>query len=204
MSQSISRRRFVAGALAAATLASTPALARRARAGDQAVDVPLSDDEIGLLVFMREEEKMARDVYRAMYDKWRHPAFANIAVSEQRHMDAIKKLLDKYQIQDPAQSTVGVFADQGLQSLYDTLTAQGSNSLAEALVVGCTIEDLDIRDLYLAIDGAAHADLDVVFQHLLDGSMNHLRAFVSALEAEGANYIPQYIGQELFNAIIGM
>jgi hypothetical protein len=204
MKQSISRRHFLAGSLAAAALASTPAFARGGRASSQATIVPLSDSELNLLVFMREEEKLARDVYLAMYNMWQHIVFNNIAVSEQRHMDTMKKLLDKYQIQDPAQSAAGAFTDQGLQSLYDTLIARGSKSLVDALIVGCTIEDVDIRDLQLAIDSATHVDLDVAFQHLMDGSGNHMRAFVSALGAEGASYVPQYISQELFDAIIGV
>jgi hypothetical protein len=203
MKQSISRRHFLAGSLAAAALASTPAFARGGRASRQAAIVPLSDSELNLLVFMREEEKLARDVYLAMYNMWRHIVFNNIAVSEQRHMDTLKKLLDKYQIQDPAQSAAGAFTDQGLQSLYDTLITKGSKSLVDALIVGCMIEDVDIRDLQLAIDSATHVDLDVAFQHLMDGSRNHMRAFVSALDMEGASYVPQYISQELFDAIIG-
>lgn len=204
MKQSISRRHFLAGSLAAAALASTPAFARGGRASSQAAVVPLSVSEHDLLIFMREEEKLARDVYLAMYNMWRHNVFNNIAVSEQRHMDTMKKLLDKYQIQDPAQSAAGAFTDQGLQSLYDTLIARGSKSLVDALIVGCTIEDVDIKDLQIAIDSATHVDLDVTFQHLMEGSGNHLRAFVSALGAEGVSYVPQYISGDLFNAIISL
>lgn len=202
MKPSFSRRHFLAASLAAAGLASAPAFARERRAAGQSASVPLSADEAGLLLFMREEEKLARDVYLAMNALWPHATFSSIAVSEQRHMDSMKKLIDRYQLQDPAQAASGTFTDQGLQALYNVLVASGSKSLVDALIVGCTIEDLDIRDLQVAIDGVTHVDLELAFQHLMTGSHNHLRAFVAALADEGVSYVPQYISQELFDAII--
>ena len=63
--------------------------------GQAALD-PLSDAEAATLTFMREEEKLARDVYLALYDLWSNPVFSMIASSEQKHMDAIKRQLDAY------------------------------------------------------------------------------------------------------------
>ena len=74
----------------------------------QAVD--LTDSEKYWLTYMREEEKLARDVYIFLYDKWGSQIFNNISVSEQTHMDAIKTLLDRYGIPDPvADKGPGVF-----------------------------------------------------------------------------------------------
>lgn len=203
MKPSISRRHFIAGAIVATALASTPALARRGRSSTQST-VPLSEGERNLLVYMREEEKLARDVYLTLNGMWRHATFESIAVSEQRHMDAVKKMLDKYQLPDPALDGVGVFTDQGLQALYNTLIASGSGSLVDALKVGCTIEDVDIMDLQRAMEMATHVDLDVLYQHLSDGSRKHLRAFAGALDELGASYTPQYMSQEMYDAIIGL
>ena len=50
------------------------------------------------LVLMREEEKMAHDVYSFLYDKWNIMIFNNIASSEQTHTNAVLELLDKYDI----------------------------------------------------------------------------------------------------------
>ncbi|MDP2030099.1 MAG: DUF2202 domain-containing protein [Thiobacillus sp.] len=48
------------------------------------------------LLFMREEEKLARDVYLTLYETWGLAVFSNIASSEQSHMDALLKLLRTY------------------------------------------------------------------------------------------------------------
>ena len=56
----------------------------------------LSPVEIEGILFMREEEKLARDVYLKLYDRWELPIFRNIANSEATHMEAIKTLIDRY------------------------------------------------------------------------------------------------------------
>lgn len=143
------------------------------------------------LTYMREEEKLARDVYIKMYDLWGAQIFNNIAASEQRHMDSIKNLLVKYGIPDPAAGNdVGVFTNQDLQDLYDQLKAQGSVSLIEALKVGVLIEETDIDDLNDAIASTTRKDIKKVYANLLDGSLNHLKAFVSNLAAQGVIYEP--------------
>ena len=74
------------------------------------VTTALSDAEAATLVFMREEEKLARDVYITLYDQWEHPVFNNISGSEQRHMDSMKSKIDKYGLVDPVtDDTVGIF-----------------------------------------------------------------------------------------------
>ena len=60
-----------------------------------------AEEEAGLL-FMREEEKLARDVYLELFDEWGLRVFENIAESEQKHMDAVLYLLGKYGLEDPA------------------------------------------------------------------------------------------------------
>ena len=108
----------------------------------------LTDDENYWLTYMREEEKLAQDVYLCLNDTWNVRIFANIAASEQVHMDAIKTLLDKYTIPDPAAGKErGEFSNPDLQKLYDDLIQQGSISKVEALRVGVIIEETDIDDL---------------------------------------------------------
>jgi len=150
----------------------------------------LTNAEKYWLTYMREEEKLARDVYIVLYDKWRLAIFNNISQSEQTHMDAIKTLLDRYGLPDPAKAEVGAFTDPGLQAIYDTLIAQGSLSEVEALQVGVTIEETDIDDLGVAIDAATRKDLKSVYNNLLQGSLNHLKAFVSNLAKYGVTYEP--------------
>ena len=153
------------------------------------------------LVWMREEEKLARDVYQALSEMWDPPIFANIADSEQTHTDAVGDLLDRYGIQDPmADDVAGVFEDPTLQALYDDLVDQGSQSLVDALIVGATIEDMDIVDLHLRRTGVAA--LDDVYANLEKGSRNHLRAFIRTLERQGGEYAPSYLTIAEYEAII--
>ena len=146
---------------------------------------PLSADEIAGLQFMREEEKLARDVYLTLYQKWGVATFNNIASSEATHMASIKTLLDRYGIADPAAGQpIGVFTNPELQALYNQLIAQGSQSLNAALQVGVTIEQVDIRDLQTRIAGTTHTDIKSVYNNLLRGSTNHLRAFTNQLQTQ--------------------
>jgi hypothetical protein len=142
----------------------------------------LTDVEKYWLTYLREEEKVARDVYLYQNDKWNLRIFKNIAASEQQHMDAIKVLLDRYSIPDPAADTgPGEFTNPDLQQLYDDLIQQGSISKAEALEVGVIIEETDIDDLNEAIAAAGHNDIKTVYSNLLQGSLHHLGAFESGL-----------------------
>lgn len=164
----------------------------------------LSAEERSGLLYMREEEKLARDVYQTLYEQWQTPIFANIAQSEQTHTEAVRQLLEKYDVPDPVtDDTVGVFTDPELQTLYDELTAAGSESLVAALRVGATIEDLDIKDLADELAVTDNEDITLVYQNLQRGSRNHLRSFVAQLERQGAMYEPQYISEAEYEAIIG-
>lgn len=164
----------------------------------------LSASEGEMLSFMREEEKLARDVYLAMAEEWETVNFANIAGSEQRHMDTLKKMLDKYRLPDPASSEVGVFNNRDLQAKYIELVDVGLQSYADGLYVGATIEELDMVDIQHALDETTHLDLATAYQNLLEGSKNHLRAYVGSMAALGIIYQPQFISRELYDAIIGM
>ena len=161
-------------------------------------------DEIEGLTYMREEEKLARDVYLALYEQWGLPVFQNIASSEQNHMDSVLMLLEQYGLTDPAAGNdPGDFSDPFFQSLYEQLVEQGSASPADALKVGATIEELDIVDLEERLAQANNEYILQVYTNLLAGSENHLRAFVSNLERQtGESYQPVYLDQDAYQAII--
>ncbi|GEM_PF-221940 len=164
----------------------------------------LSDAEIAGLKLMREEEKLARDVYLALYDKWDLPIFSNIAKSEQTHTDAVKTLLDIHGIGDPVSTDDrGIFTDQELQTLYDDLVNQGDASLLEALIVGATIEDLDIKDLNELIAQTENPDILIVYNNLRKGSRNHIRSFVGQIENNDGAYTAQFIEQSELDGILG-
>ncbi len=175
---------------------------------DMAANLPPAGDvdqqEIDDLLWMREEEKLARDVYITLGEQWNLPIFTNISQSEQQHMDAIAVLLDRYGIEDPvSDNPVGVFTNPELQALYNQLIEQGSQSSADALKVGATIEDVDIADLQKAVAETDNADIQQVYKSLLAGSENHMRAFAGMLQQQtGESYTPQYIDQATFDAIM--
>ncbi len=169
-------------------------------------NLPLQDlsavEEIGLLK-MREEEKLARDVYRLLYGKWNNPVFQNISQSEERHMAAVKLILDRYDMEDPAvDSSVGVFTDPEMQQLFAGLTERGDLSQEEALHVGATIEDMDIHDLETQLQQTDNADIRRVYQNLAKGSRNHLRIFVYQLSLLGVEYEAQFLSAGEVSKII--
>jgi len=164
----------------------------------------LSADEAAALLFMREEEKLARDLYNALAAEWDASTFSRIAQSEQAHMDALQTLLDRYGLADPASAQVGVFMDPALQALYDKLLASGRTSLSEALKAGAAVEEVDILDLESRLLLTDNADIRQVYENLRLGSENHLRAFVRALQAQtGEVYQPQYLSPEAYQSIVG-
>jgi rubrerythrin len=145
---------------------------------------------------------MARDVYNALYALWGQPTFQNIAASEQAHMDAVKTLFVRYGITVP-QNAPGVFSDASLQTLYNSLMSAGSPSLADALKVGATIEEVDIADLQTRLARTTDTSIQKVYSDLMNGSYNHLRTFVSVLNRlTGEVYQPQYLSSDLYQTIL--
>jgi len=142
----------------------------------------LSDEEAAALVYMREEEKLARDIYIQFYEKWKLPAFKNIWKAEQKHMNAIKTLLDRYGLPDPAAGAgIGVFQNEALQARYQEMLETGLISLTDALLVGVAIEETDIDDLTEGIAITTHKDIRKVFSNLRQASFQHLATFQGLL-----------------------
>ena len=164
----------------------------------------ISEEEKEGLIEMREEEKLARDVYLALYNKWNLQIFKNIANSEQTHTDSVKYLLEKYDIPDPVENEeVGKFSNPKYVELYNNLVEKGSQSEVDALIVGATIEDLDIADLENWLNKTDNEDIKFVYENLERGSRNHMRAFVGMLTNYGESYSPQYISNEEYEQILG-
>ncbi len=164
----------------------------------------ISLEEKEALVHMREEEKLARDVYRTLYEAWGLRVFSNIARSEERHMDAVKALLVKYNIEDPVKDiSVGAFSEPKMAELYQKLVSRGLQSSQDALIVGATIEDLDIYDIEKWLLKVDNMDITFVFSNLKKGSENHIRAFTRILKNRyGVIYKAQYISQEELDEIL--
>jgi hypothetical protein len=163
----------------------------------------ISSSEEKHLIYLREEEKMARDFYSVMNDKWGLRPFKNITRSEQRHMSAIKSMLDKYAITDPVKdNSTGIFTNTDIKILYDNFIKQGNKSEIDAFKSAAEIEEVDIIDLMSAIKDTDNDDLKLVYNNLLKASGNHLRAFVRNLDRRGINYSPIHLEKNIFEDII--
>lgn len=177
--------------------------------GDTVADIPSPNDpvaddsslsvaEVEGLLFMREEEELARDLYLDIYAAKddRLTVFKNISDNaETQHAEAIRLLLVKYGIDDPSTGVHNTYTDVELQHLYDLLLniAVGSDDLA-ALMVGALVEETDIQDIntHKANVSVEHDDIISTYANLLCGSRNHLRSFVKQIESiSGTTYETQ-------------
>lgn len=164
----------------------------------------LSQTEVDALLYMREEEKLAHDVYLKLYEVWKLPIFRNIGESERTHTEAVRVLLERYGLPDPAAGQPeGKFTNPALQDLYNKLIEQGMRSLSDALKVGAAIEEIDILDLQERIAQTDKVDIITVYENLMKGSRNHLRSFVATLKSQtGEIYQPQYLSPSVYQKII--
>lgn len=165
----------------------------------------LSETEKSGILLMREEEKMARDVYQALNEKWDQMPFTHISESEIRHMAEMKLLIDKYKLQDPVEKTAdkrGEYENQMLKSLYKELITSGKTSLEAAFRAGAKVEEVDIRDLKEAMARTSNEEIKSTYTYLVRASENHLRAFVRNLKRLGVDYTPVVMDKKEFEAII--
>ncbi len=170
---------------------------------DNSIESLLTEQEKSDLIFLRQEEKLAHDVYVYAYQKYGHFVFNNISNSEQTHIDNMTGLLSKYNVVDPAAGLAnGVFADNDLQELYNQLITKVDISLIDALEVGATIEDLDISDIQRFYANTTKSDILRVYDVLTCGSRNHLRGFTGQLKPLGVTYSPQFLSVSDYQNII--
>ncbi|MDD3320544.1 MAG: DUF2202 domain-containing protein [Paludibacter sp.] len=161
----------------------------------------ISQTEIDGLIQMREEEKLALDVYDSFYDSYKLVVFDRISNSESRHTTAVLSLINYFGLSDPAKTEIGQFSNADIQTLYDQLIAAG-NSSVEALKIGAYIEEYDIADLKELINETENIDIKTVYSHLLRGSENHLRAFVRNLKVRGTVYEHQLLNSDDYDTIL--
>ncbi len=165
-------------------------------------ETELSDEEMAGLLWMREEEKLAGDLYQTFNDLYDWRIFGNISRSESTHVAAVLTLFDLFGIEDESPEEVGVFSNADIQKLFDELKASGEVSLVEALKVGAYVEELDILDLEERLEETNNADIQLVYENLLRGSRNHLRAFTRVLAQNNVYYQPLILSDDYFNEIV--
>ena len=164
-----------------------------------AAQARLTSSEAAHLRFIREEEKLARDIYYVLAEMWDLKIFVKIAESEQRHTDAVRLVIEKYVISDPAKATPpGIFANEEVQKLYNVLNERGKASSLEALKIGALTEEKDISDINVAVADTNKPDLLELYSYLKEGSSTHLRGFMAKIKKAGGDYAPQFLSIEDF------
>ncbi|MBT8508121.1 hypothetical protein AZH53_06845 [Methanomicrobiaceae archaeon CYW5] len=163
----------------------------------------LSAEEESDILFMQEEEKLARDVYAVFYETWGMQVFRNIGNAEQTHMDSVSVLVERYGLEPSSRINIpGEFANAELQALYDSLIDSGLQSPQDALRSAALVEETDIVDLQDALSRTDKADIGYVYENLMRGSENHLRAFVRNLEQQGESYTPKVLTEDEYEEIV--
>lgn len=151
------------------------------------------------LGFIREEEKVSRDLYLLFFSRTSLDIFQNTARSEQDHMDAVLVLLERFGLEDPGREPAGRFVNQSLQEIYDRLArAPASDSLTAA----ANYEEISIIDLQSQIALTGTDEIKATYLGLLAGSQKHLRSYVNALRERGLEYSPAYLEPEQFRKIV--
>jgi hypothetical protein len=164
----------------------------------------ITEGEIESLKYLREEEFLAGDVYDHFAEIYSVPVFKNIGKSEDVHTEKVRELLEYYEIEDPSLNhKPGEFINQELQLLYNSLIEKGELLLDSAIVVGLRIEEKDIFDLKEALTHIIKSEnIRQVYEFLLMGSHNHLRAFHSHSLKREIRFIPQYLSPEEFTSAL--
>jgi len=162
----------------------------------------LTDVEVEMLEFLREEEKMARDVYLVLSGIYKKRIFLTIAESEQIHMDKVLCLMDHYKVEDPASSEIGEFTNTYIQGLYDMLIELGTKGIIDGLTAGAYIEDYDIHDIHYWMDFTDNESILNVLSNIVCGSGNHIISFTELLNGFDTEYTPTHITQEEYQAIL--
>lgn len=161
----------------------------------------LNDEQKQILVYMWNEEKLAKDIYLALNAVYPSQQLYTIATnSETQHEAAMQALLAKYNLSaweplNPQASysvaaltaiPAGAYTVTALQSLYDALYAKGGASARDSLEVGCMVEVTDVNDFdrdIALVDNVL--DAKTVFENLRAGSYNHYWAFDRGLRSMG-------------------
>ncbi|MDZ4059371.1 MAG: DUF2202 domain-containing protein, partial [Bacteroidales bacterium] len=161
----------------------------------------LTANEIEFLYAVREDEKLARDVYTYFFDKFELAPFSRIAKAEANHIAAVERLLYFYSITYPAVGPVGEFKDGDRKAYYESLINKGDTAL-EAYKATAYLEEKDVADYTLVLGSIQNPNIKMVIENLIKGSSNHLRASVRQVNALGGTYAPAFLTQEKFEEIV--
>ena len=168
------------------------------------VESKLNSDVVNGLLKMYEEEKMARDLYLEFLRLWNQKIFRNIAKSEIRHMHAVSRMLDFFDIdaKELKKLKSGQYSDENIRNLYEKLINEGNKSQISAFKQGAMLEEIDIGDLNTELAKKITPELMAMYKNLLSASEDHLRAYVRVLERRGVEYYPQILKLSEYETIL--
>ncbi|MDD3034385.1 MAG: DUF2202 domain-containing protein [Bacteroidales bacterium] len=161
----------------------------------------LTASEIEYIYAVREDEKLAGDLYSAFFEMYKIKTFENIAKAEINHMKATERLLEYYGITYPVAGDKGKFENPVRQALYDSLLQKGSTAL-EAFKVMAQYEEYNIVQYKADLAVITNENLKIVIENLEKGSENHFKATIRQITALGGTYSAQVMTQEEYSAII--
>lgn len=174
------RASIIATMLAAAALgmAGCGTDADQASAPSAAPASALTAAERDAVLYLRDEERLARDLYAELLSTSGDQRFARIGASEQQHFDAMGTLIERYGLDDPAEGRApGEFSSPELQALYDRLLKAGVASPEAAIAQGVIVEETDIADIDRHLRNIDEPEIEQVLVRLRAGSERHLAAF---------------------------
>ena len=181
--------------------ATTFALAGVTPAFDSTAD--LTADEIEFIYAVREDEKVARDLYFSFFGTFGLKPFENIGKAEDNHIKATEKLFDYYEIDYPALSENGKFENAIRQKLYDSLLLKGTPEL-EAFKVMALLEETNIAEYGEVLKTIVNPNIKIVIENLAKASVNHFKAAIRQITALGGTYAPSLMTQEQYRAVIAV
>ncbi len=196
-------RTLVTLIVSAGFLLAGTACSKDTKQSDNPAVIELSAGQKAHLVQLYEEEKLAHDLYTEFYAEHNYKPFSHHSEAEAKHMGFVADILSKYELPIP-QNVAGVFNNAEYQKAYNEWLPKGLADGKDALYIAAYIEEMDILDLMNAIDNIAEADdIKALYEELLMGSENHLRAYNKFIGLElGLTYQPQIMDQALFDAIM--
>lgn len=164
---------------------------------------PLGADEQRDLQRIREQRKLARDLYWDLAKHWGSLVLVRLGAAEQTHLNTLDTLLDHYGLSDPvAGHAVGESGDPKFQALHVQIVEVGHRSEMAASQAGLLVEEMSLSDLAAARARTRQPEIAAVYDDLLRNSRNHLRALFRQMQRFEGEYVPQSLSLSDFEAIV--
>lgn len=167
-----------------------------------ATTAALTADEIEFLYALREDEKLGGDLYAQFATQYPEKLpFAKIATAEDSHVACVERLLSYYEIEFPVLSPEGVFADEKRQTRYNEMKAKAV-TVVDAFMVMAALEEEAVASYKKVVPQITNENILLVVNNMVKASLNHLRVAFRQISMLGGAYLPTFLSQEDFDAIV--